>query len=248
MTARATTSILAALAAGLVLAACGNKPVAPDWQMNAQGSMERATAAYLSGNARVEAVELERARAEIARTGRPDLLARAELLRCAARVASLVFEPCAAFEPLRQDAAPAERAYADYLAGGTSEMPAAAGPTPGAPGTQAPPAPPNAPVAPAVALLPEAQRAVLAGGDAALAAVKDPLSQLVAAGVMLRTGRASPATIATAIDTASGQGWRRPLLAWLTIQARRADQAGATQEAERIRRRIALVERQPGKP
>ena len=41
---------------------------------------------------------------------------RAELLRCAVQVASLVFEPCPGFEPLRQDAPAAERAYAAYLA------------------------------------------------------------------------------------------------------------------------------------
>jgi hypothetical protein len=208
-------------AAALLLAACGSKPVAPDWQMNAQGAAERAVAAYLAGNARVESLEFAKARAEVARTGRPDLLARVELLRCASRVASLVMEPCTAFEALRQDAAPAERAYADYLAGRGTPQDAA--------------------------LLPEAQRAAATGGDAALQAVKDPLSRLVAAGVLLQTGRATPATVSTAVDTASEQGWRRPLLAWLGVQAQRAEQAGAVDEAARLRRRIAVVE-QAGKP
>ena len=78
--------------------------------------MDRSIAAYLEGNSRVEAVELARARSEISSTGRIDLMARAELRHCASHVASLVFEPCAGFEKLRQDAAPAERTYADYLA------------------------------------------------------------------------------------------------------------------------------------
>jgi len=203
------------------LSGCGNKPVTPDWQMNAKGSMERFVAAYLSGNARVQALEFERARGEISRTGRPDLLARAELLRCAAHVASLVVEACAGFEALRQDAAPAERAYADYLVGKG--------------------------VAQDAALLPEAQRTVMSGGDAALAAIKDPLSQLVAAGVLFQTGKASPVTISTAVETASAQGWRRPLLAWLSIQAQRAEQGGAVEEGARIRRRIAVAEK-AGKP
>ncbi len=193
------------------LAACSSKPVAPDWQMNAQSSMERSVAAYLSGNNRVEALELGRARSEIARTGRPELLARAELLACAARVASLVVEPCAGFEALRQDAAPAERTYADYLAGKAV--------------TDA-------------ALLPAAQRGVAGGNEAGLKDIADPLSRLVAAGVLFQTGRASPAVMASAVDTASAQGWRRPLLAWLLIQAQRAEE-----EAARIRRRIALVEK-----
>ena len=57
----------------------------------------------------------------------------------------------------------------------------------------------------------------------------------------MRSGRASPEVVALAIDTASAQGWQRPLLAWLTLQALSADQAGATADAERLRRRIKLV-------
>ena len=84
--------------------------------------------------------------------------------------------------------------------------------------------------------------AKVAGGDAdSLKAIADPLSQLVAAGVLLQTGRASPAVIAQVIDTASAQGWRRPLLAWLGLQVRRADEGGDVQEADRLRRRMAIA-------
>lgn len=201
----------------LLLAGCGNKPRAPDWQMNAHDGLERYVKAYLGGKTRVEASEFERARSELESTGQPGLVARAELTRCAVRVASLVMEPCEGFERLRADSPPAERAYADYLAGRIA--------------------------APDVALLPPQHRAVAAGqGDAAaLQAIEDPLSRLVAAGVLLRTGRASPQVPAIASDTASAQGWRRPLLAWLGVQAQRAEQAGAKQEAQRLRRRMALA-------
>ena len=107
----------AVVVAAALLSACSSKPPVPDWQMNAQGSAQKALEAYLSGNPRVEQLEWDRARAEVARTGRPDLLARLELMRCAAQVASLVPGPCERFEPLRADAAAPERAYADYLGG-----------------------------------------------------------------------------------------------------------------------------------
>lgn len=203
--------------AALLLTACTSKPQVPDWQMNAQGSSQKAVEAYLSGNARVEALEWDRARAEVARTGRPDLLARLELLRCAAQVASLAVGPCDQFELLRADAAPAERAYADYLAGRLQ--------------------PPQAP------LLPDAQRKVATTGDVAtLARVEDPLSRLVAAGVLFRTGRANPTVIAEATETASAQGWRRPLMAWLTLQVQRAEVAGDSEAAAVLRRRIAVAQ------
>ena len=203
------------LSAALVLVACSSGPKPPDWQVEAKGSMERSVAAYMEGNSRVETAELTRARSQLSRTGRPDLLATAELLHCATRVASLVFEPCAGFEPLRLDASRAQQAYADYLRGQGQ--------------------PQN------VALLPEAQRATAAGDATALKGIADPLSQLVAAGVLLQTGKASPPVIAQAIDTASSQGWRRPLLAWLGVQAQRAEQGGDTEEAARLRRRIAIA-------
>ena len=215
-------SACAVLAAALgLLAACASGPPPPDWQAKAHDALDRAVAAYLAGDSRVADAEFERARQELSRTGRADLLARAALLRCAAQVASLDGLPCSGFEPYRADAPAAERAYADYLAGGVTPQ--------------------------SLALLPAAQQAVAAAGqaasatDAALAAVSDPVSRLVAAGVLLQTGRASPATLTLAVDTASAQGWRRPLLAWLELQARRAEAAGASADAAGLRRRIAWV-------
>jgi len=210
-----TMKLAFALSTVLVLAACSSGPRPPDWQVEAKGSMERSVIAYMEGNSRVEAAELARARSQLSRTGRPDLLATAELLHCASRVASLVFEPCAGFEPLKADATPSQRAYADYLRGQLQAQ--------------------------SIPLLPEAQRA--AAGDAgAVSGIADPLSQLLAAGVLLQTGRASPSVIALAIDTASAQGWRRPLLAWLGVQLQRAEQGGDAQEAARLRRRIAIAQ------
>jgi hypothetical protein len=58
---------------------------------------------------------------------------------------------------------------------------------------------------------------------------------------MLKTGRATPAVLASAVDTASARGWRRPLLAWLGVQRERAQAAGATEEAARLQRRMELV-------
>ena len=222
---RIVNTSLCALAALTTLAACSSGPPVPDWKMNAQSSVERFQAAYLNGNALVEQTEFGRARDQVGSTGKIELIARIELLRCATRVASLVFDECPGYEALRNDATPADRAYASYLAGKAGAD---------------------------VTLLPEAQRAAAGAASdtaaaSAVAAIKDPLSQLVAAGVLLRSNRATPALLDTAVATASDQGWRRPLLAWLGVQRLRAEQAGDTQEAERIRRRMDIVEKS-GKP
>ena len=216
-----TTAARAALAltAALGLAACSSSPPVPDWQINAKNSVDRAVAAYFKGDRRVEAREWELAERETARTGRPELLARVVLNRCAAQVASLDFSPCTAFERLRADAAPPERAYADYLAAQAS--------------------------AATSALLPEPHRALAAGtaapAAAQLAAIEEPFARLVAAGVLLRQARAQPDVLALAADTASQQGWPRALLAWLGVQRRLAEQRGDLEQAARLGRRMDLV-------
>ncbi|MBS0391872.1 MAG: hypothetical protein KGM60_03330 [Comamonadaceae bacterium] len=212
-----TTTLRRLLAPALaaLLTACGNQPPVPDWQLNAHGAAERASAAYLAGDERVARQEWARARAEVARTGRPELLARLELLRCAAQLASLEGGACPAFEPLRQDATPPERAYADYLAGqSTPEQ---------------------------TALLPAAQRNAAASVQA-IAGIADPLSRLVAAGAAVQAGRATPQLLELASDTAAAQGWRRPLLAWLRLRVRQARAAGDESLVGRLERRIAIIE------
>ena len=213
------------LACLMALTGCASGPAVPDWRLNAQAASERATVADLQGKTRVAASEFDRMRREIARTGDVALMARAELLRCSIQVASLAFGPCARFEALRPDAAAAEVAYADYLAGRVS--------------------------AETVPLLPAAQQAsarrLLEGGTVAahdvdiLAAIAEPLARLVAAAVWLQAGQGHPAVMALAVDTASAQGWSRPLVAWLQLQARHAELAGDEDAARRLRRRIDLV-------
>ena len=208
------TKTISIVIVGALLAACASKPPPPAWKANADSSLTAFSDAWLKGDSGVAETEFLRARGDMASTGRPDLVAHAELYRCAARTASLDFDDCPGFAAMAQDATGAERAYAAYLAGHWQGLD--------------------------VNLLPEAQRGV-AAGKGGIAAIADPLSRLVAAGVLMRTGRIAPADIAAATDTASGQGWRRPLLVWLGVSLKRAQAAGDSVEAARIQRRIDLA-------
>lgn len=199
----------------VLIAGCGNKPRQPDWLVNADGAQDRYERAYLSGRERAAATEFARLRAEVASTGQPALVARAELTRCALQVASLDFSPCTGFEPLRADSSQAERAYADFLEGRLDPAQAK--------------------------LLPREYQGVAAGGAGSIKGIENPLSRLIAAAVLLRSGKADPEVLQVAAETASGQGWRRAVMAWLGAQAMRAEQAGAVEEAARLRRRISLA-------
>jgi hypothetical protein len=182
------------LALILLAAGCAGGPQPADWQMNAAQALQSFQRNYFAGNTSAAEADFKNARAELARTGRADLIARAELVRCAVRAASLEFDDCPGFEALRYGARAEESAYADYLSGKGSHT---------------------------------------AGDDA--------LSRLVSAAVAFRSGGLDPSGIAGAVDIASAQGWRRPLLAWLGVQEKRASDAGDSETAARIRRRIDLI-------
>jgi len=204
--------ILAIFALAL-LAACSSKPLPPDWQADAKGSLDGSVDDYLKGHTAAADAGFRSARLATTATGRADYVAQVELVRCAAHVASLDFDDCPGYAQLAQEATPEQRAYADYLYGRWQNVNAAQ--------------------------LPEQHRPVLASGQVAV--VSDPLVRLVAAGAAFKAGRITPEGVQQAIDTASEQGWRRPLLAWLGVQAERAQAAGDMAEAARIRRRIALA-------
>lgn len=212
------TRLLTLLA--VLLAGCSSKPLPPDWQTNAHSALKSFSSAYLRGNTRVAELEFARARSEIAGTGRGDLLAHAELVRCATRVASLEFDNCAGFQAMAQDASASELSYAAYLTGRWQGL--------------------------EPALLPAHHRALLTAAattsdKSLINSIGDPLARLVAAGALLQNGRLTPADIVAATDTASAQGWRRPLLAWLGVQFQRAQQAGDHDASARIQRRIELA-------
>jgi hypothetical protein len=158
--------------------ACASGPPTPDWQ---HGCARRAGSGGGGRSARRQphrqALEFDRARAEIARTGRPDLLARAELLRCATQRG----------QPGNWNPAPVSRRCAPMPHPQNGPMPTTCwaswtGAQHGA-AARRPSRPPGGRLAPST---------TVSAADAALqAAMADPVSRLVAAGgAGCRPGRA----------------------------------------------------------
>ncbi|TSE31753.1 hypothetical protein [Tepidimonas charontis] len=215
----------------LALAGCAATPV-PAWRLELRQAVEQATAAALEGQQRAAQHQWRRAQTVAAATGQADVLARVALLRCAVDQAALVWHGCPQAAPYLTDASAAEHAYAAYLG---------AVPAPTEP----------AQVQATLAQLPAAQRPLAqalwaaSGAEAPLTpqlrAIDDPLARLVAGGVAWRAGRLDAAGVAVLVETASEQGWRRPLAAWLAVQAELAERQGAQTEAAAARRRLEWV-------
>jgi hypothetical protein len=205
------------------LSACASGPPPADWKTNARDSLESAQQFYLQGHDKLAQSEQARARSEVAASGRLDLLARVLLTHCAAQIASLAAKDCPEFTVLANDAQAGERNYAAYISGQWQNV------TP--------------------ALLPKQHQAIFSnpGEVKNLSAIKEPLAQLLAAALLLQREKITPEGIALAIETASDQGWRRPLLAWLGVQAQYAEKSGNSALAQLARRRMALVAPLPAK-
>jgi hypothetical protein len=210
-----------ALSFVVLLASCASGPAPPAWESNAQSALQSATTGYLTGNTRAEEQDFARALRELRATGRADLVANAELTRCAARAASLVFDDCPAYLTLSADVGTEQRAYADYLADRWQGM--------------------------NTALLSKHHAAVVANpaSATALSQTQDPLSVLVAAGILLKHGALSQLSLDEvtniAVQTASNQAWRRPLLAWLGVQIKTAEARGDASQIASLKRRVDLI-------
>lgn len=204
----------------LMLSSCSSAPPPADWKLNAVSLLDHAQQRWLEGDSKSAELALTKARAEIARSGRIDLLARAELSACASKIASLDFSTCAAFDQLASDASTSDRAYARFLATDWTDLNARS--------------------------LPVHYADLVGAKDAAQAnraaiEIKPPLPKLIAIALLFRAGRADPAALSAAVETASEQGWRRPLLGWLEVQLQRAKAGSDINAAAQLQRRIDFV-------
>lgn len=204
----------------LLLSACGGQ-TAPDWQFDAQTAVERYTRHYLAGDVKLAVASFVQARAAVAATGDVAAVGHIELVRCGLHAAALDFAPCSGYTGLAAiRTTPADSAYARFIRGDWQGI--------------------------ETRLLP-AQYAALVGAasqpqaaiNRAIVAISDPVSRLIASGLMVRRGTFDAATLQNAVDTASAQGWRRPLLTYLGLQA---NQGGDAATLAAIQARIRLVE------
>jgi hypothetical protein len=198
----------------LFLSACANQPPVPDWLLTADAAINNYSRLWLAGRDKLAAGQLAIAREAVSRTGDASQMARIELRACATHLASLQSADCPGFTRLANDAGEAENVYANYLQGQISAVDSV--------------------------FLPEMQRNAWRNPEN-LKEIKDPLSRLLAAAVLLKAGRLEIAGIELAIETAAEQGWRRALLAWLGIEQQRLLQLGDSLAAAAINRRIQRV-------
>ncbi|MDA8125375.1 MAG: hypothetical protein M0009_09330 [Deltaproteobacteria bacterium] len=222
-TIRTGAVLLGLLWAALWIGGCG-KP-APAWFAAGHQQLESFKTDYLTGaEPRLVELRFPRVLRELKKSGDLDLIQKAWLTKMALQVAAL--EKAKADDYLAAEAAlavPENRQFYLFLTGEPAQVEAA--------------------------LVPKAYRPFLAAlqsrnADAAvrkIADIEDPLSRLIAAGVLIRHLPPSEALLQTAVETASQNGWKRVLLAWLKESKTFHEKRGETAQAEAIGRRLNLI-------
>lgn len=208
----------------LLLAGCGAKP-APVWIATGYKQLETFKQDFLTGREpTITEFHFRKAVEETKKGGDADLLGKVWLTRMALQVA--VREELKEGEYLKTEAAeavPANRNFYRFLKGDAATVD--------------------------VSLLPESYRpfgTAFRSGDTAkaavaIAAIEDPLPRLIAAGLAVRQRLENEAILQIAVETASQNGWKRALLAWLERLKSFHEASGDAAKASAIRFRIDMM-------
>lgn len=206
----------------LFLQACGGGPRVPDWRKDSINLIEKYKKAELKGEVQRAERYFEQALEAAGSAGKIGETAQLHLIRCATRQASLDFEPCTGYlDHAKFGVNPEDEAYYRFLT--------------------------NRQDKPDASKLPAQYRDFATNSDpvkmlASLQSISDPLSRLIAASLVTARKQADDAILNLAAETASEQGWRKPLLVYLKLLENRATLNSNAQEIERLRTRIRMVE------
>lgn len=205
----------------ILLGGCGGKTPPPDWKVDSSDLIERYKKHELRGENILAERYFQQAVNAAGSAGQVAETARLWLVRCAVRRASLDHDDCSEYVELAKlETTDEDRAYYQFI---TLDWK----------GVQP-------------SRLPSHYAALLAGPvdkrHAQVAAIDAPLSRLLAASLVVQRGEADDALLALATETASAEGWKRPLLVYLRLAEKRASERQDADALAAIQARIRLVE------
>ncbi len=207
----------------LLVVGCASVEI-PSWTFASFNYLENYKQNFLIGKDDMAELHFQKAEEEIKKSGDINILAKAYLTRSALHAAVLEPVPDREYLRLADIGTMAEnRHYLLFLQGAFPRVDGS--------------------------LIPEQYRDTLQAirkGEirvigTALAKIENPLSRLVATGVVVAAGYQDENTLQNAIDTASKNGWKRALLAYLRTIQSFYEKNAEKDKAARIRKVIELI-------
>ncbi len=208
----------------LLLAGCSTSKPAPNWLSAGYNQLDNYKKHYLSGQEKIAALEFTDALKEIKKSGDLEILGRAQLIRMAVQTATLQDLTNAEYRKIEAvHPSPGNSNFYAFLQGALAQVDAK--------------------------LLPSQYLGVVEtfrrpGKGERLRAIEqmeDPLSQLIAAGILVRMGEDNEALLQKAVATASAEGWKKALLAYLARLQAYYEGKQERSRAQAIEQRINLI-------
>ena len=210
----------------LFIYACGGSQAIPQWKDTASRQLENYKINFLTDKENIDEPHFIKARNAISSNNDLQLLAKAYLMKYALHTA--VLEDFDDRDFLRIDKLEpnvANRAYYDLLKGNISQLN-------------------ETNLKPAYQKLLHLMRDKnVSAATKEIASIDDPLSRLIACGIWVKYMPYNENIIKLAIDTASQDGWRRPLWAYLNKLQKYYLDRQETDKAENIKERLELLKK-----
>lgn len=209
----------------MLLAGCGASKPVPDWLSTSYNQLESYKKNYLSGKEKIAAIQFKGVLSEIKKSGDLEVLARTHLIRMALQTA--VLEDLEDGEYLKiNELSPSlqHRSFYAFLKGETGQVEENM-----LPGQYA-------------GFYRTLKRnAGKTDGLKEIEKMEDPLSQLIAMGVLVRLRQYDEGVLKKAADTASAQGWKKPLLTYLERLQAYYEGKKETGKASAVQQKIKLI-------
>ena len=212
------------IAVFLLVAGCGTTKPATEWLSAGYHQMDNYKRNYLSGQDKIAGLQFNDALKEVKKSGDLEILARAYLIRMALQTATL--QDLASAEYLKIEAAnpsPPNRNFYAFLKGEVAQV--------------------DEKLLPAqyLGFIETLRRQGEGERLRAIERLDDPLSQLIAVGILVRMGQDNEAVLQRAIATASVEGWKKALLAYLARLKAYYEGKQEKSKALAIEQRINLI-------
>jgi len=207
----------------MLLAGCGSKPI-PDWTNAAFNQLESYKKSYLMGQASIAELHFTRAVEEIKKSGNLDIMARAYLIKYALQTVLLEKIDASKYVYIETlHPSPANKTYYAFLNGNFDRV--------------------------EPQLLPEQYRTFFktyrtenpAAAVDEIQKMEDPLSRMIAIGLMVQLRKSDERCLEIAIDTASQNGWKQALLVYLDKLHSFYETRKDLEQAANIRKKIELI-------
>jgi hypothetical protein len=208
----------------ILISGCGGSKQIPDWIKASFNELENYKKNYLSGKDRIAELQFNKAVDEIKKSGNLEILGRAYLTKYAVHVAVLeVFDEKEYLSIEALEAIPQNRTFYNFLKGSFDKVDES--------------------------LLPRQYNGVLKvfrkGNyeDAAheISKMEDPLSKLIAVGLLIQKNTYEEGILKIAIDTAAQNGWKKALVAYLEKLLLLYETKKEKEKAANIMQRIQLI-------